>query len=56
MSTKQNVLPGFAIRTHNEQNFLDRNAIVNGVIDDMDKDLKLTGTEYNTVVSIFFVG
>ncbi|KAF3040742.1 hypothetical protein E8E12_008578 [Didymella heteroderae] len=37
-------------------NFLDRNAIVNGKIDNMDKDLKLTGVQYNTCVSIFFVG
>jgi hypothetical protein len=37
-------------------NFLDRNAIVNAKIDNMDKDLKLKGTEYNTCVSIFFVG
>ncbi|KAJ4333503.1 hypothetical protein N0V95_009405 [Ascochyta clinopodiicola] len=37
-------------------NFLDRNAIVNAKIDNMDKDLHLKGTEYNTCVSIFFVG
>ncbi|CAN9419400.1 unnamed protein product [Alternaria alternata] len=37
-------------------NFLDRNAIVNGKINGMDKDLNLQGTEYNTCVSIFFVG
>lgn len=37
-------------------NFLDRNAIVNGKIDKMDKDLGLTGVQYNTCVSIFFVG
>lgn len=37
-------------------NFLDRNAIVNGKINHMDKDLNLKGTEYNTCVSIFFVG
>lgn len=37
-------------------NFLDRNAIVNGKIDNMDKDLGLTGVQYNTCVSIFFVG
>ncbi|KAJ4324615.1 hypothetical protein N0V94_001185 [Neodidymelliopsis sp. IMI 364377] len=37
-------------------NFLDRNAVVNGKIDNMDKDLNLKGTEYNTCVSIFFVG
>lgn len=37
-------------------NFLDRNAIVNGKIDKMDVDLGLTGVQYNTCVSIFFVG
>ncbi|RYO06511.1 hypothetical protein AA0121_g12022 [Alternaria tenuissima] len=37
-------------------NFLDRNAIVNGKINNMHKDLNLQGTEYNTCVSIFFVG
>ena len=47
---------GLATRTDNIQNFLDRNAIVNGKIDNMDKDLNLKGTEYNTCVSIFFVG
>ena len=37
-------------------NFLDRNAIVNGKINDLDEDLGLVGTQYNTCVSIFFVG
>lgn len=37
-------------------NFLDRNAIVNGKLNNLDKDLKLKGTQYNTCVSIFFVG
>ncbi|KAF1836438.1 MFS transporter-like protein [Decorospora gaudefroyi] len=37
-------------------NYLDRNAIVNGKINNMHKDLNLVGTEYNTCVSIFFVG
>ncbi|KAF1916725.1 putative MFS transporter [Ampelomyces quisqualis] len=37
-------------------NFLDRNAIVNGKLNGLDKDLNLKGTEYNTCVSIFFVG
>ncbi|CAO2652056.1 Nn.00g003390.m01.CDS01 [Neocucurbitaria sp. VM-36] len=37
-------------------NFLDRNAIVNGKINGLDKDLGMKGTEYNTCVSIFFVG
>ncbi|KAF2642843.1 putative MFS transporter [Massarina eburnea CBS 473.64] len=37
-------------------NFLDRNAIVNGKLNGLTKDLGLKGTEYNTCVSIFFVG
>ncbi|KAH7402809.1 MFS transporter [Pyrenochaeta sp. MPI-SDFR-AT-0127] len=37
-------------------NFLDRNAIVNGKLNNLDKDLGLKGTQYNTCVSIFFVG
>ena len=37
-------------------NFLDRNAIVNGKINGLDKDLGMKGTEYNTCVSIFFFG
>ncbi|KAI1346330.1 MFS transporter-like protein [Xylaria sp. FL0043] len=37
-------------------NFLDRNAIVNGKLNHIDKDLGLVGSEYNTCVSIFFVG
>lgn len=37
-------------------NFLDRNAIVNGKINKLDKDLGMKGTEYNTCISIFFVG
>lgn len=37
-------------------NFLDRNAIVNGKLNKLDKDLGMKGTQYNTCVSIFFVG
>lgn len=37
-------------------NFLDRNAMVNGKLDGLADDLKLKGTEYNTCVSILFVG
>ncbi|TVY38349.1 putative transporter [Lachnellula subtilissima] len=37
-------------------NFLDRNAMVNAKLNGMDKDLKLKGTQYNTLVSILFVG
>ncbi|EXJ80151.1 hypothetical protein A1O1_08293 [Capronia coronata CBS 617.96] len=37
-------------------NFLDRNAMVNGKLDDLDTDLGMTGNQYNTCVSILFVG
>ncbi|KAI8941638.1 hypothetical protein NX059_002851 [Plenodomus lindquistii] len=37
-------------------NFLDRNAMINGKLNGLDKDLNMKGTEYNTCVSIFFVG
>ena len=37
-------------------NFLDRNAMVNGKLSSLTKDLNLKGTEYNTCVSILFVG
>ncbi|KAK1625156.1 major facilitator superfamily domain-containing protein [Colletotrichum phormii] len=37
-------------------NFLDRNALVNSKLNNLDKDLNLKGSEYNTCVSIFFVG
>ncbi|KAG7038779.1 MFS transporter [Colletotrichum scovillei] len=36
-------------------NFLDRNAMINGKLDSLSRDLKLKGTEYNTCVSILFV-
>lgn len=37
-------------------NFLDRNAMVNGKLDGLADDLGLKGTQYNTCVSILFVG
>lgn len=37
-------------------NFLCRNAIVNGKLNKLDKELGMVGTQYNTCVSIFFVG
>jgi hypothetical protein len=37
-------------------NFLDRNAMINGKLNSLSKDLNLKGTEYNTCVSILFVG
>lgn len=37
-------------------NFLDRNALVNAKLNSLDRDLNLKGTEYNTLISILFVG
>lgn len=37
-------------------NFLDRNALVNAKLNSLDKDLGLKGTQYNTLISILFVG
>lgn len=37
-------------------NFLDRNAIANGKLNGLAEDLGLQGTEFNTCVSILFVG
>ncbi|KAF4993959.1 hypothetical protein FGRMN_6090 [Fusarium graminum] len=37
-------------------NYLDRNAIINARLNNLEADLGLKGTEYNTCVSILFVG
>lgn len=37
-------------------NYLDRNAIANARLNDLEKDLGLEGTQYNTCISILFVG
>ena len=37
-------------------NFLDRNALVNAKLNSLDADLGLRGTQYNTLISILFVG
>jgi sugar phosphate permease len=37
-------------------NYLDRNAIALARLNDLEEDLKLTDTEYQTCVSILFVG
>ncbi|TFL04208.1 pantothenate transporter liz1 [Pterulicium gracile] len=37
-------------------NYLDRNAIALARLNDLEEDLKLTGTQYQTCVSILFVG
>ena len=35
---------------------IDRNAVPNARLNDLEKDLGLVGTQYNTCISIFFVG
>lgn len=37
-------------------NYLDRNAIASARLNDLEKDLGLTGSQYNTCISILFVG
>lgn len=37
-------------------NFLDRNAIINARLNGLAQDIGLVGTQYNTCVSILFVG
>ncbi|KAM0713560.1 hypothetical protein Q7P37_010522 [Cladosporium fusiforme] len=37
-------------------NFLDRNAMINGKLNSLAEDVNLQGTQYNTCVSILFVG
>lgn len=37
-------------------NFLDRNAMINGRLNDLEVHLNLKGSQYNTCVSILFVG
>jgi hypothetical protein len=37
-------------------NYLDRNAIVNARLNGLEEQLGLVGTQYNTCVSILFVG
>ncbi|KAK7755721.1 hypothetical protein SLS62_002333 [Diatrype stigma] len=37
-------------------NFLDRNAVVNGKLNNMSEELNMTSSQYNTCISVFFVG
>lgn len=37
-------------------NYLDRNAIAQARLNNLEKDLKLKGSQYNTCISILFVG
>ena len=38
------------------RNYLDRNAIAQARLNDLEEDLGLVGSEYNTCISILFVG
>jgi hypothetical protein len=38
------------------RNYLDRNAITQAKLDDLEDDLGLVGNQYNTCISILFVG
>jgi hypothetical protein len=40
----------------NQESQLDRNAIANSRLDGLEKDLGLHGSQYNTCISILFVG
>lgn len=37
-------------------NFMDRNAVTNAKLNNLSRDLGLKGSEYNTAISILFVG
>lgn len=39
-----------------EQNYVDRNAIAQARLNNLEKDLGMTGVQFNTTVSILFVG
>lgn len=36
--------------------YLDRNALANARVLDIEKDLNLTGSDFNTCISVFFAG
>jgi fucose permease len=38
------------------RNKLDQNALANAKLNSLEKDLKLVGTQYNTAISILYVG
>ena len=42
--------------TDYSQNYLDRNAIAQARLNNLEDDLGLEGTQYNTCISILFVG
>lgn len=42
--------------TYCNSNYLDRNAIAQARLNNLEKDLKLVGSQYNTCISILFVG
>lgn len=37
-------------------NYVDRNALAQARLNDLEEDLKMTGTQFNTTISILFVG
>lgn len=37
-------------------NYVDRNAIAQARLNDLEEDLNMTGTQFNTAVSVLFVG
>lgn len=39
-----------------DRNYLDRNAIAQARLNDLEDDLGLVGSQYNTCISILFVG
>jgi hypothetical protein len=45
-----------SMTTDNYQNYLDRNAIAQARLNDLEEDLGLVGDQYNTCISILFVG
>ncbi len=42
--------------TDSNQNYLDRNAIAQARLNNLEDNLGLVGTQYNTCISILFVG
>lgn len=37
-------------------NYVDRNALAQARLNDLEEDLNMTGTQFNTTISILFVG
>lgn len=58
LAKKASFLPSHAHhnRSNNQQNYVDRNAIAQARLNNLERDLGMTGVEFNTTVSILFVG